>query len=43
MPDDFDDLEGTSESTSSVACVTVVAEQFLVFWDRFYNLSLKFH
>ena len=43
MPDDFDDLEGTSNSTSSVACITVAAEQFVVFWDRFCNLSLKIH
>ena len=39
MPDDFNALEGTSDNTSSVAC----AEQFVVFWDRFCNLSLKIH
>lgn len=44
MPDDFDDLEGTSDSTSSAAaCITVTAEQVVVFWDRFCNLSLKIH
>ncbi len=41
MPDDLDDLEGTSDSPSSAACVTVAAVPFVVFWDRFCNLSLK--
>ena len=38
-----DDLEGTSNSTSSTTCVTVAAKQFVVFQDIFYNLSLKIH
>ena len=43
MLDDFDYLEGTSDSTSSTASVIVAAEQFVMFWGRFCNLSLKIH
>ena len=38
MPDDFNALEGTSDSTSSVAC----AEQFVVFWIDFAIYHWKF-